>query len=96
MHHWKEPLAALAEAHRVLSPGGYALMYDIVTDVPRAVRERTAHDFGKLPMLLLWLHAFEEPFYSRVELEDLARRSTFGSGSTRFVGAMCCLEMRKT
>ena len=96
IHHWKEPTAGLNDVYRVLKDGGYALMYDLVSDTPASVLKETARQFGKLKMVLLWLHAFEEPFYSREDFGLLPRGTLFREGRTRFVGVMCCLVLRKT
>lgn len=95
IHHWKDPSAGLDEVHRVLKLGGYALMYDIVSDTPVSVLRETGREFGRFQMLLLRLHAFEEPFYSRRDFELLARPTLFKEGRSLFVGVMCCLILRK-
>jgi ubiquinone/menaquinone biosynthesis C-methylase UbiE len=95
IHHWKDPTGALYEVHRVLKPGGCGLLYDLVSDTPASVLKDVAREFGRLRMLLLWLHAFEEPFYSCRGLEELPRTTPFGEGRTRFVGVMCCLTLEK-
>lgn len=95
IHHWKDPAHGLNEVYRVLKHNGYALMYDLVSDTPESVLKETARDFGRLKMVLLWLHAFEEPFYNCRGLESLAELSLFKQGRTRFVGAACCLILKK-
>ena len=95
IHHWKEPIGVLNEIYRVLRPGGYALMYDIMSDTPRSVLKEMARSYGRLRMMLFWLHAFEEPFYSHKAFEQLAQPSLFKSGRTRYVGLLCCLILRK-
>jgi ubiquinone/menaquinone biosynthesis C-methylase UbiE len=95
MHHWKDPTAGLQEAYRVLKPGGYALMYDLVSDTPASVLAEMAREWGKLKRLFLWLHAFEEPFYRQGEFALLARPTLFQEGRTRFVGVLCCLALKK-
>jgi ubiquinone/menaquinone biosynthesis C-methylase UbiE len=95
IHHWKEPTAGLNEIYRVLKPGGYALIYDIVSDTPASILRETAREFGKFKLVLFWLHAFEEPFYSRQNFELLARSTVFKEGRTRFVGLLCCLILKK-
>jgi len=95
LHHWKEPVAGLDEIHRVLRSGGQALVYDLVKHTPKAVLAEAARRFGRLRMTLLWLHSFEEPFLDPPDLEKLAAATRFGSGTTRFVGVLCCLECRK-
>ncbi len=95
IHHWKNPTACLNEVYRVLKPGGFALMYDLVSDTPASVLKETAREFGRLKMLLLWLHSFEEPFYSSKDFELLARPTLFKEGRARFVGLMCCLILKK-
>ncbi|MFC1607379.1 class I SAM-dependent methyltransferase [Candidatus Latescibacterota bacterium] len=95
IHHWKYPSTALDEIHRVLKNGGYGLIYDLVSDTPASVLRETAREFGKLHMVSLWLHAFEEPFYSHKDFHLLADPTQFKEGQSRFVGAMCCLVLRK-
>ncbi len=95
IHHWKDPTAGLNDVYRVLKHGGYALMYDLVSDTPPSILKETAHEFGRLKMVLLWLHSFEEPFYSCNDFESLARPSLFKEGKIQFVGVMCCLILKK-
>jgi ubiquinone/menaquinone biosynthesis C-methylase UbiE len=95
IHHWKDPDAGLNDIYRVLKPGGLAMLYDIVSDTPKSVLKATAREFGRLRMVMLWIHAFEEPFYSREELRSLAQSSKFKEGKARFVGVLCCLMLRK-
>jgi ubiquinone/menaquinone biosynthesis C-methylase UbiE len=95
IHHWKEPIAALDEAYRVLRPGAYALMYDVVSDTPSSVLDNMASEHGRFKTWLFWLHGFEEPFYSRQRYEGLARPTLFKEGRTKFVGILCCLILQK-
>lgn len=95
IHHWKEPTAALNEVYRVLKPGSYALMYDLVSDTPALVLEEMEREFGKLKTWLFWLHGFEEPFYSRQKFLELACPTFFKKGRTQFVGGLCCLKLKK-
>jgi ubiquinone/menaquinone biosynthesis C-methylase UbiE len=95
IHHWKEPTDSLNEIYRVLKYGGYALMYDLVSDTPMSVLKERAHEFGRLKMLLLWLHTFEEPFYSCKDFKLLARPTLFKEGQTQFVGLFYCLILKK-
>ena len=96
LHHWKDPIQALSEAHRVLKPGGYALIYDLVREMPNAVRKDIRDRFGSFRLGLLWLHSFEEPFLNAEEMETLGRMTDFMVVRTRFTGALCCLVLRKT
>ena len=95
VHHWKDPIVALNEIYRVLKAGARALLYDVVSDTPQSVLDEMAREFGKLKTKMFWLHAFEEPFYSRENFAALAAESLFRKGETRFVGILCCLGLRK-
>jgi len=95
IHHWKQPIAALNDVYRVLKPGAYALMYDLVSDTPVSVLDEMAREFGKLKTMLFWLHGFEEAFYSRQNFELLARPALFKEGRIKFVGIFCCLILKK-
>ncbi len=95
LHHWKDPIHALSEAHRVLKVGGHALIYDLVRDMPKSVCEDVRARFGGLRLALLWLHSFEEPFLNAKEMDALGRSTDFVVEGTRFTGALCCLVLRK-
>jgi ubiquinone/menaquinone biosynthesis C-methylase UbiE len=95
VHHWKEPTACLNDIHRVLRQGGYALLYDLVSDTPTSIIKEKAREFGRFKILFLWLHTFEEPFYTRKDFEWLARSSLFKEGRTQFVGLFYCLILKK-
>jgi ubiquinone/menaquinone biosynthesis C-methylase UbiE len=95
LHHWKDPLQALSETHRVLKVNGYALLYDLVRDMPKAVCEEIRARFGGFRLALLWLHSFEEPFLNAEEMDALGRRTAFRVEGTKFTGAFCCLILRK-
>jgi ubiquinone/menaquinone biosynthesis C-methylase UbiE len=96
LHHWKHPLAALNEVHRVLKAGGWALVYDLVRKLPPAVAETARREFGSLRTRMLWLHSFEEPFYSHQEMEALVPATSFQKAQTQFVGVLCCLVLQKS
>jgi ubiquinone/menaquinone biosynthesis C-methylase UbiE len=95
LHHWKDPVGAMNEIHRVLKPGGYALIYDLAGDTPKTVLRDLGRRFGRLRTMLLWLHTFDEPIYSSRDFEELAAASLFRVGRTRFTGMLCCLMMLK-
>jgi ubiquinone/menaquinone biosynthesis C-methylase UbiE len=95
IHHWKNPTAGLSEVHRVLKPGRYAFIYDLVTDPPTSVLDQTRREFGRLKTMIFWLHSFEEPFYTRASFEALARPTLFKECQSRFVGLLFCLILTK-
>ena len=95
LHHWDDPVSALSEAYRVLKAGGYALMYDLVRNMPKVVCEDVRARFGRFRLALLWLHSFEEPFLNVKEMDALGRRTEFTVEGTKFTGALCCLILRK-
>jgi ubiquinone/menaquinone biosynthesis C-methylase UbiE len=95
LHHWKAPLAGLAEAYRVLTSGGYALVYDLVRNMPPPVAKEIRAQFGGFRYALLFLHSFEEPFLDPDEMKALGAQTDFEVEGTRFVGALCCLALKK-
>jgi len=95
VHHWKEPTACLNDIYRVLKQGGYALLYDFVSDTPASIIKEKAREFGRFKIIFLWLHTFEEPFYTRKDFEWLAHSNLFKEGGTQFVGLFYCLILKK-
>jgi len=95
MHHWNDPVAGLNDVYRVLKPESYALMYDLVSDMPGYLLREFSQKFGKIRTMIYWLHSFEEPFYSIEVFKSLASSSLFREAQTRFVGALFCLILRK-
>jgi ubiquinone/menaquinone biosynthesis C-methylase UbiE len=95
IHHWKDPTAALNDIYRVLKPGGYAIIYDLVSDTPACALAEMKREFGNLNTVMFWIHGFEEPFYSRTDYETLPQVTLFKEGLVQFVGVLCRLIMKK-
>ena len=95
LHHWKDCSSALSEVYRVLRSNAYALMYDMVRELPEDVSSEVRKQFGGFRRSLMWLHSFEEPFLSPEEMEILGRESEFVVEGARFVGALYCLVLKK-
>jgi SAM-dependent methyltransferase len=95
IHHWKEPTASINEIYRVLKNGGYAILYDVVSDTPKEILEQFGREIGRMKTFLFWLHGFEEPFYDRLNFASLAQPTLFKQGQTRFVGLLYCLILKK-
>ena len=95
IHHWVEPVKGLNEIFRVLKPGGRALIYDIVNDAPRSVLRAAGKEIGRFNVALLWLHSFEEPFYSSRDFQALGAQSDFRRARLGFIGVFCRLKMEK-
>lgn len=95
LHHWKDPIHALSEAYRILKPGGRAMIYDLVRDLPKAVSRNVRARFGNFRCALLWLHSFEEPFLNAGEMEALGSRTDFAVEATRYTGALCGIVLKK-
>ena len=95
IHHWKELTSGINEIYRVLKKGGYALLYDVVSDTPKEILERFSRETGRLRTFLFWLHGFEEPFYDCKNFASLAQPTLFKGGRTRFVGLLYCLILKK-
>jgi hypothetical protein len=85
----------LSEVHRVLKYNGYALMYDLVREMPKEICQDVRARFGSVRFALLWLHSFEEPFLNPGEMIELGRRTDFSVEGTYFTGALCCLVLKK-
>lgn len=96
LHHWKDCDSALSEVYRVLRSDAYALMYDMVRELPKDVSRQVRRQFGGFRRSLMWLHSFEEPFLSPEEMQLLGKNSVFVVEGARFVGALYCLVLRKT
>jgi ubiquinone/menaquinone biosynthesis C-methylase UbiE len=95
IHHWKEPTIGINEMYRVLKEGGYALIYDVVSDTPKDILDRFARETGRMKMVLFWLHGFEEPFYTQDNFKALAPDTLFKNAQTRFVGLLYCMILKK-
>jgi len=95
LHHWKDLTGCLNEIYRILNPGKYALIYDLASDPPKKVLDESRKKFGRFRTWLMWLHGFEEPFYSRKQFPLLAEPTHFKDAKAKFIGALCCLILKK-
>ncbi|MEM4389589.1 MAG: class I SAM-dependent methyltransferase [Candidatus Micrarchaeia archaeon] len=92
LHHWREPEKAFSEIRRVLRKGGKVVVWDVAADAPQCAYDRLRIRYGWLRTLLFLLHRFTEPYYSKKEAAELARKAGFSSLSARFDGIFFRLE----
>lgn len=95
IHHWKQPTKGLNEVYRVLKKESFALIYDLVSDMPQSILDDCRREFGRLKTTLFWLHSFEEPFYSQQNFKALVQPTSFGDCQTKFLGLLYCLILKK-
>jgi ubiquinone/menaquinone biosynthesis C-methylase UbiE len=80
---FSRPLAALGEMHRVLKPGGAAVIIDLRKDFsPRAVKEYTKKHglFAGWLIRLTFNTMLKKRAYTNESISDLVSRSQFGQG----------------
>jgi ubiquinone/menaquinone biosynthesis C-methylase UbiE len=82
---FSRPMAALSEMHRVLRPGGRAIIQDMSADADSgAIRTEVAGmQVGRVAALMTRaiLTGLRRRAYSPAQFEQLARRSEFGAGT---------------
>lgn len=76
LHHWEKPMQVFEEIHRVLKPGGSALIDDLRGDAPKeSVREWVS---GHESRFMRWgaKHSFSEAYTAR-DIEGILEDSAF-------------------
>jgi len=95
LHHWREPEKAFSEIKRALKKGGRLIVWDVAADAPKKAYDELRMKHGWLKTLLFWLHGLTEPFYSRKEALELARKAGFARASAKFDSIFFRLEAEK-
>ncbi len=95
-----DPVGALDEIHRVLTPGGRASIYDLRKDVSRddiASEVRTMQLSGINALITRFIFQFSllKRAYTRDALQTVVKRSRFGAGRIETVGIGFELQLTK-
>ena len=72
LHHWKNPLLILTEIHRVLKDEKQAWIYELRTDMPRALKEKLGESgYGRVMSYLISAGVRTHSGLSLAELKDI-------------------------
>jgi ubiquinone/menaquinone biosynthesis C-methylase UbiE len=76
LHLWDEPARVFAEIHRVLRPGGRALVYDARRHPPAQAVKRWTRTANSVAMRLGLMHSFNEG-YTAKDIETIVADTPF-------------------
>ena len=77
LHDWENPVGALQEMHRVLKPGGRALINDLNKDFDRGEMQKLANGTAFKPMREGFLNNVHKGTYDKGTLEGLLKQTSF-------------------
>lgn len=98
---FREPIAAINEMHRVLKPGGGALIIDLrkdasLRDIADEVRNMHLSAWNTLVTRFIFRHGLLRAAYTADQLTEMACKSTFGGGEVTPRGIGFELLLTKT
>ncbi len=94
-HHWKLPINAFNEIYRVLKYNSEAWIFDAINPLPREEFLELCQRFGKLKIILFYLHTFSEPFYEPQKIYRIIQKSKFEKGELELFSILYRINLSK-